>query len=90
MDSEGPFGRVNTALLLRFVFGLFRATSVAARKIGLANSSFMKVGAQTVNLRPGRDNQQLTKPNRMFILIFYMFSRLSDFLTGRQTFLARA
>jgi hypothetical protein len=48
----------------------------------------MKVGAQTVNMRPERDNQQLTKPNSMFILIFYVFARLSDFLTGQQTFLA--
>jgi len=50
----------------------------------------MKVGAQTVNMRPERDNQQLTKPNPMCILIFYVFSRLSDFLTRRQTLLAHA
>jgi hypothetical protein len=59
-------------------------------KIALVNSEFVNVGAQTVNMRPERDNQKLTKPNPMFILIFYVFSRLSDFLTGRQTLLAHA
>jgi hypothetical protein len=48
----------------------------------------MKVGAQSVDMRPERDNQQLTKQNPMSILIFYIFSRLSDLWAGRQTFLA--
>jgi hypothetical protein len=30
-------------------------------QIGLWNSGFMKVGAQSVDVRQGRDNQQLTK-----------------------------
>jgi hypothetical protein len=54
------------------------------------NFGFMKVGAQSVNLRPGPDDQQSTKKKFMGILIFYIFSRLVDLLTGRQTPLARA
>jgi hypothetical protein len=50
----------------------------------------MKVGAQSVEVRPERDNQQLTKQNPMSILIFYIFSRLSDLLAGWQKFLAHA
>jgi len=50
----------------------------------------MKVGAQSVNVRPERDNQQLTKQNPMFILIFYICSRLSDLLMGWHKFLAHA
>jgi hypothetical protein len=30
-------------------------------QIGLWNSGFMKLGAQSVDVRQGRDNQQLTK-----------------------------
>jgi len=43
----------------------------------------MKVGAQCVDMRPERDNQQLTKQNPMCILIFYIYSRLFDLWTGR-------
>jgi hypothetical protein len=43
----------------------------------------MKVGAQCVDMRPERDNQQLIKQNPMCILIFYIYSRLSDLLAGR-------
>ena len=43
----------------------------------------MKVGAQSVNVRPERDYQQLTRQNPMFILIFYIYSRLSDLWAGR-------
>jgi hypothetical protein len=50
----------------------------------------MKVGAQSVNVRPERDNQQLTKQNPMFILIFYICSRLSDLWAGRKKFVALA
>jgi hypothetical protein len=59
-------------------------------KIGLWNSGFMKVGAQSVDVRPERDNQQLTKQNSMCILIFYIYSRLFDLWAGRQTFPAQA
>jgi len=34
-------------------------------------------------MRPERDNQQLIKQNPMCILIFYIYSRLSDLLAGR-------
>jgi hypothetical protein len=54
------------------------------------NSGFMTVGAQSVDVRPERDDQQLTEPNPMSILIFYIFSRLSDLWAGRQMFLAHA
>ena len=50
----------------------------------------MKVGAQCVDMSPERDNQQLTKQNPMCILIFYMYSRLSDLLAGWQKFFAHA
>jgi len=50
----------------------------------------MKIGAESVNLRPGLDDQQSIKKNFMFILIFYVFSRFADLLVGRQTSLARA
>jgi hypothetical protein len=50
----------------------------------------MKVGAQSVNLRPEPDDKQPTKKNFMGILIFYIFSRLADLLAGRQTSFARA
>jgi hypothetical protein len=50
----------------------------------------MKVGAQSVNVRPELDSQQLTKQNPMFILIFYFYSRLSDLWAGRQKFFAQA
>jgi hypothetical protein len=42
----------------------------------------MKVGAQRVDMRPERDNQQLTKQNPMSILIFYIYSRLFDLWAG--------
>jgi len=54
------------------------------------NFGFMKVGAQSVDLRPGPDDQQSTKKKFMGILLFYIFSRLVDMLTARQTPLARA
>jgi hypothetical protein len=69
---------------------LFPVIYVARQKIGLMNFGFMKVGAQSVDLRPGPDDQQSTKKKFMGILIFYIFSRLVDLLTGRQTPLARA
>jgi len=50
----------------------------------------MKVGAQSVDVRPERNSQQLTKQNPMFILIFYICSRLSDLWAGRQKFFAHA
>ena len=50
----------------------------------------MKVGAQSVDMRPERDDQQLTKQNPMSILIFYMCSRLSDLCAGWHKFLAHA
>jgi len=56
----------------------------------MVSSGFMKVGAQSVNLRPGPDEQQPTKKNYMGILIFYIFSRLVDLLAGRHTSFARA
>jgi len=43
----------------------------------------MKVGAQRVDMTPERDNQQSTKQNPMSILIFYIYSRLSDLWAGR-------
>jgi len=46
------------------------------------NSGFMTVGAQSVDMRPGRDNQQLTKQNPMSIVIFYIYSLLSDLWTA--------
>jgi hypothetical protein len=58
------------------------------KQIGLVNSGFTKVGAQSVNLRPEPDDQQSTENNLMFILIFYIFARLSDLLAGRHTSLA--
>ncbi len=42
----------------------------------------MKVGVQSVYVRPERDDQQLTKQNPMSILIFYFCSRLSDLFAG--------
>jgi hypothetical protein len=51
-----------------------------------ANSGFMKVGPQSVDMRPERDNQQLTKQNPMSILIFYIYSRLSDLCRGDRSF----
>jgi hypothetical protein len=59
-------------------------------KIGLWNSGFATVGAQSVDVRSERDNQQLTQQNPMSILIFYIYSRLSDLWAGRQMFLAHA
>jgi len=50
----------------------------------------MKIGAQSVEVRPERDNQQLTKQNPMSILIFYICSRLFDLCAGWQKFLAHA
>ena len=50
----------------------------------------MKVGPQSVNVRPERDSQQLTKQNPMSILIFYICARLSDLWAGRQKFFAQA
>jgi hypothetical protein len=50
----------------------------------------MKVGAQSVDMRPERDNQQLTKQNPMSILIFYFCSRLSDLFAGWHKFPAHA
>ena len=50
----------------------------------------MKIGAESVNLRPELDDQQSIKKNFMFILIFYVFARFADLLAGRQTSLARA
>jgi hypothetical protein len=50
----------------------------------------MKVGAQSVDVRPERDNQQLTKQNPMCILIFYIFSRIPDLWAGWYKFLAHA
>jgi len=50
----------------------------------------MKLGAQRVDLRPGPDDQQSTKKKFMSILIFYIFSRLADFLAGRATSFAGA
>jgi hypothetical protein len=46
----------------------------------------MKVGVQSVNMGPERDNQQLTKQNPMSILIFYIYSRLSDRCRGDRSF----
>jgi hypothetical protein len=50
----------------------------------------MKVGAQSVDVRPEGDDKELTKPNPMCILIFYIFSRLSDLWVGSHKFLAHA
>jgi hypothetical protein len=51
----------------------------------------MTVGAQSVDMRPERDDQQLAKQqNPMSILIFYICSLLSDLWAGRQKFLAHA
>jgi len=50
----------------------------------------MQVGAQSVNVRPERDSQQLIKQNPMCILIFYIYCRLFDLWAERQNFLAHA
>jgi hypothetical protein len=50
----------------------------------------MKVGAQSVDVRPEGDNQQLTEQNPMCILIFYIYSRLYDLWVGSHKFLAHA
>ena len=71
-------------------FAYLERLALQTEKIGLRNSGFMKVGAQSVNVRPERDSQQLTKQNPMFILIFYICSRLSDLWSGRQKFFAHA
>ncbi|PYK67032.1 MAG: hypothetical protein DME45_11095 [Verrucomicrobia bacterium] len=71
-------------------FAYLERLAFGALKIGSCNSGFMRVGAQSVNMKPERDNQQPTKPNPMSILIFFIFSRLSDFWAGRHTFLAHA
>ena len=72
------------------VFSLPLDVSVCDMKIGLVRAGFMNIGAESVNLRPGLDDQQSIKKNFMFILIFYVFSRFADLLVGRQTSLARA
>lgn len=46
----------------------------------------MKVGPQSVDVRPDPDDQQSTKKKFMGILIFYFFSRLADLLARRDTF----
>jgi hypothetical protein len=50
----------------------------------------MKIGVQSVYVRPERENQQLTKQNPMCILIFYFYSRLFDLWAERHNFLAHA
>jgi len=88
--AEAFFDRAEFVLLAWCLFSLFPASSVTRQKIELVSSELMKLGAQRVNLRPGPDDQQSTKKKFMGILIFYIFSRLVDLLTGRQTFFARA
>jgi hypothetical protein len=57
------FSLADPTFLFGFVFGLLRGASIATGKIGLVNSGFIKVGAESVNLEPERDNQQLTYQN---------------------------
>ena len=71
-------------------FAYLKRVAVQFEKIGSWNSGFMKVGPQSVNMSPERDSQQSTKQNPMFILIFYIYSRLSDLWAGRQKFFAHA
>jgi hypothetical protein len=87
----GPFlrGRHNVSTYDLY-FAYLERLALQDEKIGWWNSGFMTVGAQSVDVRPERDDQQLTEPNPMSILIFYIFSRLSDLWAGRQMFLAHA
>jgi hypothetical protein len=87
----GPFlrGRYNVSTYDLY-FAYLERLALQDEKIGWWNSGFMTVGAQSVDVRPERDDQQLTKQNPMSILIFYICSLLSDLLAGRQKFLAHA
>jgi hypothetical protein len=71
-------------------FAYLEQLALQNEKSGSWNSGFTKVGAQSVDVRPERDSQQLIKQNPMCILIFYIYSRFSDLLAGWHKSLAHA
>ena len=77
LSRAAPIG-----VFIGFIFGLFRMACDVVRKIGLRNSGFTKVGAQCVDMRPERDTNNQPKQNPMCILIFYIYSRVSDLWAG--------